>query len=614
MRLQCVVSARVKWLRWWTRLTVSLVIGSHFALALIIFRLAIKWWGVLGRTINYLPKLLIVDSTGGILKRTRGKGISAKVAATVAYKQNEEPPKFTPSGKVFIGREYDYIIVGAGPAGSIIANKLFTADGKLKILVLEAGTAPPNDEIFTDPRNWTLIQENPKYEWGYASTYQDGLYGRSVPLPRSPGLGGCTIHNSLMWVRGGKLAFDNWRDEYNCAGWGWNDLVPLFTQLEKEINITKVPKPCLFVDSFIEAGKEVGYPVNSNYNSNDGIETGVSYNQYTIQNGKRINIYDLYLKNFVEDDCVHVECNKVVTKVVLSSDSQGKHNASGVECYCKNTNRIESYTAKKEVILTAGVFGSPQILMRSGIGIKKDLEEAGITCLVDSHGVGKNLVDDLFVSVTYKTKKKIPEDFTIYGIGGVIMFPPKEFIQITAQSNDMPGLYNIPDAWKQGYQIGADCHYQKSRGSMKLDPKHPCGLPIIDMNYLDKDQDLAQCIAAIKQIRKVGGAESLKDRQPEEVMPGPSVKSDEALAVYVKGTAISTMHPAGTCRMGPNKTSISNGYPAVLDSNTLKVFGCNNLRVMDNSVFPENPHGNPAAAVFAVALKGANTIINSWVK
>lgn len=552
-------------------------------------------------------------SSSGLLKRTRGKGISKNVAQTLAIKLNEEPPKFPKASSAVVIPDrhyYDYIIVGAGPAGSIVANKLYAKNGQLKILILEAGVAPPQDPVF-DPRYWVKIQEYPQYEWGYASTYEKGLYGRAIPLPRSPGLGGCTIHNSLMWVRGGKASYDRWKKEYKCDGWGWDDMLPLFDELEGKIKISTVPKPHPLVDACIQAGEETGLNYNVNYNNNEGNEVGVSYNQYTIKHGKRENIFDVYLKELSDAKKVDVKCNEFVNRVLLR-ECQGndKWEAFGVECLNKKSHEIEFYGARCEVILTAGVFGSPQILMRSGVGRKEELEEASIECKVDSHGMGRNLADDIFMSVTYTTQEPIPVDFTVYGIGGVIMFPPENNTQITVQSNKMPGLYNIPESWEQGYQIGADCHLAKSRGYMKLDPKQPSGLPYIDMNYLDKEEDLQQCILAVKQIRQVGNAEALKSWGPVEVMPGPAIQSAEALAVYVRGTAFSTMHPSGTCRMGPSEDSISNdSYPAVLDSNTLKVFRCEKLRVMDNSVFPENPQGNPAAAVFAVASKGAQMII-----
>lgn len=565
------------------------------------------------RITDALYYVIAADSSSGLLKRTRGKGISKNVAETLAIKKNEVPPTFPKaSSDVHIRYYYDYIIVGAGPAGSIVANKLYAKNNQLKILILEAGIAPPQDPVFTDPRYWVMIQENPQYEWGYASTYQKGLYGRSIPLPRSPGLGGCTIHNSLMWVRGGRATYDKWKNVYKCDGWGWNDMLPLFLELEAKINITTVPDPHPLVNSFVEAGEETGLNYEVNYNNNEGNEVGVSHNQYTIKDGKRENIFDVYLKELSDANKVDVKCNEFVNRVLLKEcHGNDKWEAFGVECFNKKSRKVEFYGARREVILTAGVFGSPQILMRSGVGRKKELEEACIECKVNSYGMGRNLVDDIFMSVTYTTQEKIPEDFTVYGIGGVIMFPPINNIEITVQSNKMPGLYNIPETWEQGYQIGADCHLAKSRGYMKLDPKQPSGLPHIDMNYLDKEEDLQQCLLAVKQIRQVGNAEALESWGPVEVMPGPMIKSEEALAAYVRGTGISTMHPAGTCRMGPNQDSISeDDYPAVLNSNTLKVFGCDKLRVMDNSVFPENPQGNPAAAVFAVALKGAQMIIN----
>ena len=511
---------------------------------------------------------------------------------------------------------YDYIIVGAGPSGSIVARKLYEADSRLKILVLEAGTVQPQDPIFTNPKNWTMIQNIPEFEWGHATTYQKGMYGRSFALPRSPGLGGCTIHNSQLWVRGGRKAFDRWEELYGCKGWGWNDVLPLFHQLESTLNVKEVPKPRPFADSCIQAGLESGIDFTSNYNDDAGKQTGVAYTQYTIlEDGRRENIYHIYLKQLADEGKVEVRCNQFVKRVIFSGAHEIK--ASGVVSFNTESRKQELFGARREVILTAGVFGSPQILMCSGIGRREHLEEASVECLVDSRGVGMNLHDDIFLPVVYKTREEVPDSFMVHGIGGAVIFPPENNTEITIQTNKMPGLFFVPKEWLQGFQIGADCHHPTSRGFMKLDPKNIYGLPIIDVNYLDSEEDVEQCVRAIKQIREIGETEALKKWGPVEVMPGPEVTSDSALRVFVRGTAQTAMHPAGTCRMGPQANPGSqNGLPPggvppppVVDSDTLKVFGCEGLRVIDNSVFPENPHGNPAAAVFTVALKGAQMII-----
>ena len=556
----------------------------------------------------YLSFCCSVESVERLLKHTHINGDKLNVAQAVTIKEEIQQLDAVSIPQSHI---YDYIIVGAGPSGSIIANKLHSANRQLKILVLEAGIAPPKTALFTEPKYWTLIQEQPQYEWGYATTYQKGLYGRSIPLPRCHGLGGCTIHNSLMWVRGGKESFESWETKYGCKSWGWDDLLPLFHELEEKIKIREVPKPRPLVDDFIKAGEEVGLQFSSNYNNDDGNKTGVAHTRYTIsEDGKRENIYDVYLKELSNQNVVDVKCHRHVNSVLLRKCNEWE--AYGVQCYNKESCKPEYYGAKREVILTAGVFGSPQILMCSGVGRQQDLEEAHIECKVDSPGVGQNLMDDIFLPVTYTTRKKIPEDFNLFGISGVVMFPSENDILITVQGNNMPGICNMPESWaEQGYQIGADCYLAESRGFMKLDPLRPTGLPIIDMKYLDKDKDLQQCIKAISQVREVGQTEALKHWGPQEVIPGPGVTSKEALEAFIRGTGTNTTHhPSGTCRMGPDPNDCINGiFPPVLDSRTLKVYGCSNLRVMDNSVFPENPRGNPAAAVFVVALKGAEMLI-----
>lgn len=514
---------------------------------------------------------------------------------------------------------YDYIIVGAGPAGSIVANKIAKADPTATILMLEAGPQPDEaSETINDPKNWTLIQENPELEWGYVSTCEPELYGRAVPQARSRGTGGCTIHNSLMWVRGGKKNFDEWESRYGCKGWSWNDMLPYFHQLESEIPIVggDPSRNDAWTKALFKAANSAGMKNGLNYNNDKGEYDGeVYYNQYTIEKGKRVNIYDLYIKN-QEIPNVSIKTNVFVIRVLL------KGSCEPMDAYAvqyrplhDSCGSITTVQAKREIIMTAGVFGTPQILMLSGIGVRQDLDKCRITTLVDSPGMGQSLCDDIFLAVTYTTKKELPDDFMAYGIGGVLMFPKHNHTELSVQSNRMPGLFNIPDSWKPGYQVGADCHFQKSRGFMRLNPNNLEGLPHIQMNYLTCKEDVEQCKKAMKQIRSVGSASSLKEWQSKEVAPGSHVMSDEALEVFIRSTAISTMHPSGTCRMGAPRgkaTEIASGIsipPPVVDPETLKVYGCNRLRIMDNSVFPQNPHGNPACTVFAIALKGADMII-----
>ena len=518
---------------------------------------------------------------------------------------------------------FDYIIVGAGPSGSIVANKLAKADPTATILMLEAGPRPREDsEILNDPKNWVLIQENPVLEWGYVSTYEAELYGRAVPQSRSRGTGGCTIHNSLMWVRGGKKNYDEWVTRYGCQGWSWDDLLPYFQELERDITIAvgDPSKDTPWTKALIQAGASNGMQFKPNYNNNDGVyDGGAYYNQYTIKDGKRINIYDLYIKSQAAAvPNVTVWTDLFVIRVLFKESCEPKE-AYAVQYRPMHDpfGTIKTVRARREIIMTAGVFGTPQILMLSGIGIRKDLEECKIPTVVESLGMGQSLCDDIFLALTYTTEKELPEDFMAYGIGGVLMFPTKNNTEISVQSNRMPGLFNVPDSWKPGYQVGADCHFQKSRGYMKLDPKHPEGLPFIQMNYLEAKEDMEQCKEAIKQIRSVGSGKSLKPWRPKEVVPGPHIHGDHALEAFIRGTAFSTMHPSGTCRMGAPRGYCGTGpskTPPVVDPATLKVYGCERLRVMDNSVFPQNPHGNPACGVFAVALKGAHMIIEDMKK
>lgn len=514
------------------------------------------------------PPLFPLVSSSGLLSRTRGRGISFKAAVSSALQNWNE--HVTASESSYINRpapthdkvipDYDYIIVGAGPTGSIVASKLAEEDPNATILMLEAGPIPdPESEIINDPKNWTLIQEDPVLEWGYNTTYQAGFYGRVVPQARSRGTGGCTIHNSLMWVRGGKKNYDEWVSKYGCDGWGWDDMLPKFKELESEITVavSDPSKETQWTQDLLKAGEENGMKIKANYNNDKGeYDGGAYYNQYTIKDGKRINIHDLYIREKKLPN-VFVKTDVFVTKILLNENTEPKEAyAVQYRTMHKPSDSITTVKARREIIMTAGVFGTPQILMLSGIGIPDDLKKCGIKPIVQSLGMGKSLCDDIFVALTYTTEHELPDSFMAYGIGGVLMFPHKNNIEISVQSNRMPGLFNIAEGWKPGFQVGADCHFQRSRGQMKLNPANLEGLPLIDMNYLADEYDLKQCIEAVKQVRRVGSARALRRWGTKEVVPGPKVTSDIALETFVRGTAFSTYHPSGTCRMGSQSVCV----------------------------------------------------------
>ena len=530
---------------------------------------------------------------------------SRPVNAAEFFKRPRPSEKEIPESETF-----DYIVVGAGPAGSVVVGKLAEANPNVSILLLEAGDAPVENSV-KNPRLWLLEQQDPNYIWGYTTTCQEGLYGRRVPILRSRGLGGGT--SLLMWMRGGKETYNEWVSTYNCEGWGWNDILPYFETLEKEIGVVTADSSVSneWSEALLAAGKANAMHYTS-FSEENGASHGVGYNALVLKDGKMQNLFDVFVKRKSFPN-VTVRCNAFVTHVLMAQNGC-TNTAYGVH-YRPTSNPCGPFCAvraRREVILTAGVIATPLILMRSGIGNHKVLRECGIEPLLDLPGVGHGLTDDIAVGLTYTTERELPKEAEAFGLSSVIMSPQNNAVTITAHSNALPGVWIMPESWKPGFQLVAICHSPRSRGYVRLDPNNLEGAPIIEPNYLSEKKDVKQAVKALQQLRSIGQSESLKPWRPKEVRPGEKISNKEGLEAYVRGLTYGMMYPAGTCRMGSLvQGSIEKSLsPPVVDPSTLKVYGCERLRVMDSSVLPSNPHGFPGAAVLVVAMKGACMLLH----
>lgn len=415
-----------------------------------------------------------------------------------------------------------------------------------------------------------------------------------------------------MWMRGTKEGFNEWVSKYSCEGWGWEDILPYFKELEKEIGVVTGDSSSVsseWSEALLAAAKANSMHF-TNFGDETGLHRGVAYSQFTLKDGKTVNMFDVFVKRKNLPN-VTVRCNSFVTHVLMASS--GSTNVAYGAHYRPSNNPCGPFyavRARKEVILTAGVIATPLILMRSGIGSHKTLRECGIEPLIDLPGVGCNLTDDVTVILTYATEKELPTEIETLGVSSVVMSPPNSSITIGAHTNTLPGVWNIPESWKPGFQLVAMCHGLKSRGFVKMDPNNLEGPPIIEMNYLTDKKDVKRAVDALLQLRDIGRSESLKFWRPKEVRPTEKISSKEGLEAYVRGTAFGAMYPAGTCRMGGIEGSLDKSLlPPVVNPTTLKVYGCERLRVMDSSVLPSNPHGFPGATVLAVALKGACMLV-----
>lgn len=557
---------------------------------------------------------------------TRGRNIDARSAAARAYRRialgknkisadYHNKVQYLEPGAIKHDDSYDYVIIGGGGNGSIVASSLAKANPYASVLLIEAGQLPSEDvNDIWDPKNWVLLQSDPALEWAYLSTCQEAMYGRVVQLARCAALGGSTVHHSFLWVRGGRKSHDDWVKHYGCKGWGWDKLVPYFEQFEAElpghVGDQAINSP--WENSLVKAGVENGFPFKENYNLAD--QNGTSYiRYYPIRGGKRVTLYQIFIEEPQQQGELQnltVIGGALVTRLLFHT-RRGEKRVYGIRYipYDDHSGPATTIKAIREVIMTAGAIGNPQILNLSGIGDPKELDDVGIKeTIVDLPGVGKNLVDDVFVINNYTTNKELPEGFMSNGIGGVINFKGK--FQVTNQSTRMPGLFNIPEEWKPGFQIGMDVHEIKSRGYVRLNKDNLYGVPIINVNFLKEEEDMDACVEALKILRKIGNSKELRDWEPKEVMPRPEVKDDntEALKCYLRGTSGTTFHYSGTCRMGVDGVGPFS-TPPVVNPENLKVYGFENLRIMDASIFPQNPNGNPQATSYCVARIGAEMVI-----
>ncbi|XXX74783.1 GMC oxidoreductase [Sorangium sp. So ce134] len=495
---------------------------------------------------------------------------------------------------------YDYIVIGAGSAGCIVAARLARHEPSCSILLLDAGQdVPATETTVWDPTQWVLVQQLQGREWGYRSVPQPHLEGRSIPMSRAKALGGCSVHNAMVYVRGGAWGFDDW-ERQGCAGWGYSSVVPHFDSVEADIEVTVAKTDDFTQALFLAAAERFGLPFNPDYNSIP-FPYGASPFQFLISDsGRRETTYSAFIQRHGWPN-IAIRGNVLVNSIELDS----ANTAVGVRYTHLDAATTTTARAAKEVILSAGAIGSPQILMLSGIGDGSQLARHGIRTNVHLPGVGQNLQDDLYVTALFTARRPMPPQ--PYGLMGAVIFgcssaPPSAptDVECSLASGTMPGL-DLPRDLMQSYIIYPNVQLLQSRGTVALSSSNPADAPLIDPNYLSAPSDLPRCIDALQFARSIGNASALSDWRLQEVFPGPNVRTRHELAEHVRSTAGTCFHYAGTCKMGVDGMS-------VVDP-SLKVRGVKNLRVIDASVIPTTVSGNTAAATMMIADKGAQLVL-----
>ena len=521
---------------------------------------------------------------------------------------------------------YDYIIVGAGSAGCVLAARL-SADSSVNVLLLEAGPADDADEIKAPAALSRLFQS--AYDWNYTTVPQHRAAGRSVYWPRGKVLGGSSSMNAMIYIRGNRHDFQTWRDEHGCAGWGYEDLMPYFRRAENNsrgasayhgtggpLAVSDPRYKSAACEAFIAAAREQGATANDDFNGPR--QDGVGWYQVTQRKGRRCSAAVAYLHPAMSRPNLTVHTDALVTKILIEGGQ-----ATGVT-YLRH-GQAETAQANGEVIVCGGAVNSPQLLMLSGVGPADHLIEMGIDVHADSPGVGANLSDHPVLPVVWSTPRlrglweksgnagalrwrlthRGPVTSNVAESGGFAHSEPG-LPAPDLQLHVLPALYRdqgLADPAQRAMTVLVGLVDVKSRGRIRLRSADPRHRPAIDPGYLsDGGGDSRALLAGLKMAREFVTATPMAAICRSEIAPGAHVRSDAELLDYVRSSVVTLYHPAGTCAMGSE-----NRRGSVVDPE-LKVRGVSGLRVVDASVMPAVPRGNTNAPVIAIAERAADLI------
>jgi len=499
---------------------------------------------------------------------------------------------------------HDYVVVGAGSAGCVLANRL-SADEGTDVLLLEAGEPDDREEIHV-PLLYPLLFGS-EVDWDYWTTPQPGLNGRRAYWPRGKVLGGSSSINSMVYVRGNPWDYDRWARLGN-DGWSHEDLLPCFRRMEDfeggasefhgadgPLTITRPDTVTDVTRALVAAAEAVGLPANDDVNA--GRQEGVGPCHLTAAGEQRQSTAVAYLHPVLDRETLTAETGAQVTELLFDGTR-----VVGVE-YEQDGER-RTVRADREVVLSAGAIESPKLLMLSGIGPANHLAEHGIETRVDRPGVGRNLQDHLFAPVNYDCTQAVDvarssnvEEATAFERTAPDLLAPDVQYHLLPTYLMNHGMDNPPG---DGFSIVVTGLRPESRGRITLDSADPFNDPVIDPNYLDDPRDLETLVEGTKRAREIAAAPPLDEFRGEERWPGEAVQSDEGIAEHIRQTVQTNYHPVGTCRMGEDVL-------AVVDDR-LRVHGVENLRVVDASVMPRITSGNTNAPTIAIAERAAEFI------
>jgi choline dehydrogenase len=525
---------------------------------------------------------------------------------------------------------YDYIIVGAGSAGCVLASRL-SEDPEVRVLLVEAGPPDVADEIRIPAASYLLFKST--YDWDYQTVPQDRAGGRSVYWPRGRVLGGSSSINAMIYIRGSRYDYDTWRDEYGCDGWGYADVLPYFLRAECNsrgasayhggtgpLSVQDLKFKSGLTGAFVAAAKSCGQPANDDFNG--ATQDGVGYYQVTQRSGRRWSAADAYLHPAAGRPNLEILTDALATAVIIEAGR-----ATGVRYLRRGIE--EDARAEAEVVLCCGAIGSPQLLMLSGVGPAEHLHEHNIPVFADSPGVGSNLSDHPIVTAIWDAPRarslleKVgpvnlarwqmthsgPMTTNIAEAGGFSRTDPA-LPAPDVQWVALPVPYlngGLTEPSSRGLSVLIALVAVGSRGRVRLRSADPRHKPAIDPAYLSDLADIDPLVTAVGMAREFAAARPLRKMLGAEVAPGDAVRSDAEIREWIRGNLGTIYHPVGTCAMGGDSRLAASKLTSVVDPE-LKVRGVTGLRVADASVMPTVPRGNTNAPVIAIAERAADLI------
>ena len=499
---------------------------------------------------------------------------------------------------------YDYIMIGAGSAGCVVANRL-TEDSGTTVLLLEAGNPDTKPEIHIPAECLSLLGS--EVDWAYFSEPEPYLNNRKIFCPRGKVLGGSSSINLMIYMRGNSHDYDHWQSLGN-PGWTYQDVLPYFKKSEHqhrgasefhgvdgELSVTDLIAPAVVSQRFVDAAVALGYDYNPDVN---GVQQeGAGLYQLTIEDGKRHSAAAAFLVPILDRPNLTVTTGALVTRLLFEGTR-----TVGVEYLHENT--LHQVRVNSEVILSAGAFDSPKLLLLSGIGDAEHLQSLGIPVVADLPGVGQNLQDHPVVSVAHEATQDLQTASTSSIAEAGL------FLHTEGNLNAAPDLQFLfgpvvlaPPGYAHsglGFTSFVCLTHPQNIGSVSLRSPEPKDTPMIQMNFLQSETDVQKLVVGIKLLRNLFGSSALDEFRGKEIAPGADKQSDAALVAYVRETCSTVWHPVGTCKMGTDPM-------AVVDSE-LRVHGIGGLRIVDASIMPTITTGNTNAPTIMIGEKGADLI------